>query len=189
MKTQQQMTGTAVSSMMKEVNVSNTNLIVKTPATSMENAARVLPMVDLQEYLSEHFQLIEFVRSGTAIRLHIDNRPSPVVVERLRALCVNVLEPLRRRFGVIRITSGYRCYALNKAVGGVSNSQHLVGEAADLHVGGREAGQKVFDFIRQNLDFDQLLFEHRRSDGARWLHVSYKSDGGKNRRQALMMRV
>lgn len=137
--------------------------------------------VVLNQHLSEHFRLIEFVRSGTAIRLNIANTPSPQVVERLRALCVNVLEPLRRHFGVLRITSGYRCTALNKAVGGVANSQHLYGEAADLHVGSYENGRKMFEFVKQNLVFDQMLFEHKRKGDVHWLHISFKSDRGVNR--------
>ena len=62
--------------------------------------------IDLNQRLSNHFRLSEFVDSGTARRLNIDNTPEPVHVERLRQLCLHVLEPLRRRFGVIRITSG-----------------------------------------------------------------------------------
>lgn len=85
--------------------------------------------------LTEHFTLSEFVRSETAERNHINNTPSQEVVDNLRALCRNVLEPARVAFGEpIYITSGYRCPALNKAVGGKITSQHLRGEAADLQV-------------------------------------------------------
>lgn len=145
--------------------------------------------IDLNQRLSEHFRLSEFVDSGTARQLHIDNTPEPIHVERLRLLCLHVLEPLRRRFGVIRITSGYRCERLNEAVGGVSRSQHLLGEAADLHIANMEVGRKMFDFVRTHCDFDQLLFEHRMKNGCRWLHVSYRSDRGPNRHDARMMRV
>lgn len=145
--------------------------------------------IDLNQRLSEHFRLSEFVDSGTARQLHIDNTPEPIHVERLRQLCLHVLEPLRRRFGVIRITSGYRCERLNEAVGGVSRSQHLLGEAADLHIANMEVGRKMFEFVRTHCDFDQLLFEHRMKNGCRWLHVSYRSDRGTNRHDARMMRV
>ena len=137
---------------------------------------------DNDKRLSEHFMLSEFTRSATAMRMNIDNTPSETAVDNLQALCEHVLEPLRRRFGVIRITSGYRSARLNRAVGGVRNSQHLTGQAADLHVGSRESGQKMFLYIVRKLEFDQLLFEHNANNTARWLHVSFRKDGA-NRRQ------
>lgn len=133
--------------------------------------------------LSEHFSLSEMTQSGTAIRLGIANVPAADDIERMRQLCVNVLEPVRRRFGVTRISSGFRSPELNSAVGGVAGSQHLLGEAADIHISNTEAGTKIFDYIRRNLDFDQLLFEHRMTNGCRWLHVSYTTRRA-NRRQA-----
>ncbi|MCI6161208.1 MAG: D-Ala-D-Ala carboxypeptidase family metallohydrolase [Prevotellaceae bacterium] len=141
--------------------------------------------VSREQMLSPHFSLEEMCKSGTAIRKNIENWPDALAVERLRVLCLNVLEPLRRRFGVIRITSGYRCQSLNEAVGGVPTSQHLLGEAADIHVSNREVGQKMFDFIDKNLVFDQLLFEQRQSSGACWLHVSYRLRRAANRHQAI----
>lgn len=134
---------------------------------------------DLDIMLSPHFSLRELIASGTAIRRNIDNTPQPEHVRRLTALCTNVLEPLRRRFGVIRITSGYRSPALNKAVGGAPSSQHMLGEAADINVSGRETGSKMYDFIRSNLDFDQLLFEHKVKTATYWLHVSYRDEGNR----------
>ena len=132
--------------------------------------------------LTEHFTLSEFVRSETATNKHIDNTPTPDVIENLRALCRNVLEPARVSFGSpIYITSGYRCPELNKAVGGKPTSQHLRGEAADLQVCGVENLRKLYRMIKEHGVFDQLLFE---SNGAtKWIHVSYKSNG--NRRQAI----
>lgn len=139
--------------------------------------------------LSPHFSLKEMTNSGTAIRHGIENKPNEETINRLRALCQNVLEPLRTRFGAIRITSGYRCQRLNALVGGQPNSQHLYGEAADLHIASMEVGQKMFDYIRDHLPFDQLLFEHNMRNGCRWLHVSFKSDRGKNRKDAREVKV
>lgn len=130
-------------------------------------------VIDMSQRLSEHFTLREMCLSGTAISKGIANVPDERTVARLKALCVNVLEPLRRRFGVLRVTSGYRCPALNEAVGGARHSQHLRGEAADLHVSSMEVGRKMYDFIRRNTGFDQLIMEHSISSGATWIHVSY----------------
>jgi len=131
--------------------------------------------------LSEHFSLREMTRSGAAVRLGIVNEATPIIIMRLRELCVNVLEPLRRRFGVIRITSGYRCERLNKAVGGVRNSQHLRGEAADIHIGSIAEGRRLLRYIVANLDYDQVLLERIHDNGAGWLHVSFCADRRKNR--------
>lgn len=129
--------------------------------------------MNMNEKLTEHFSLSEMVRSATAIKLEIINSPTPEDVVRMKALCVNVLEPLRKRFGIIRITSGFRCKALNAAVGGVSNSQHMRGEAADIHVSSLEQAEKMAGYVKDCLVFDQLLIERRMSNGCCWIHVSY----------------
>jgi len=136
--------------------------------------------------LTPHFTLSEMTASGTAIKQKIDNQPSEQQIVNLQALCENILEPVRRRFGRTLISSGYRSEALNKAVGGVGNSQHLLGEAADIHCSSVVEARRRYDFIRQNLDYDQLLLEHVHNIGTCWLHVSYVRQPGrrKNRHDA-----
>lgn len=124
--------------------------------------------------LSEHFMLYEMTRSGVAADNNLDNRPNAQQTEALRALCQHVLEPLRRRFGPIVISSGYRSAAVNRLVpGAVSASQHTKGEAADIVIGTPERGIAMYRYIRENTDFDQLIWEPIGGPTPRWLHVSY----------------
>lgn len=142
--------------------------------------------IDFDEKLSPHFTVGEMLRSGTAIRLGIKNVPeehpedgltNEEVVENLRQLAVKVLEPLRQRVGRVIVTSGYRCRVLNRAVGGVATSQHLCGQAADIHVTDNEMCRKYARIIRQLTPFDQLILEPAGSPQKRWIHVSYRPKG------------
>lgn len=134
-------------------------------------------------YLSDNFSLFELTYSVTAKANGFNNEPSKCVIDNLKALCQNVLQPLRNHLGVpIIVTSGYRCAALNKKLGGVVNSQHVLGQAVDF-VTPRKDLKISFNYIKNYLNFDQLLFEHAK-DGSTWIHVSYKADGN-NRRQAI----
>ncbi|MBO7645821.1 MAG: peptidase M15 [Prevotella sp.] len=137
------------------------------------------PLCDVQ--LTEHFRLAEFTRSATAIKCGIDNNPHATIIMALQALCINVLEPLRKRFGVLRITSGYRCRLLNEEIGGSRTSQHLLGEAADIHVGSREVAMKMFYYVLNNLPFDQMLVEMKRGK-VHCLHISYRQEGPNRRK-------
>lgn len=132
--------------------------------------------------LSKHFNLDEFVKSATAIRLGIDNTPDEKSLENIQLLVSNILEPLRVHYGrPIIITSGYRCPKLNKAVGGAASSQHATGQAVDIRSvsDSREDNKELFDMIREmNLPFDQLIDEF----GYDWIHVSF---GPRNRREVL----
>ena len=135
-----------------------------------------------------HFTIEEMYASDTARRLGIDNKPTTQKMINLVYLCAFVLEPLRVAMGKpIRISSGYRCERLNKAVGGVYNSQHLKGQAADIDIQGDMAfGRNIFDYIRDHLPFDQLIWEHNPKTGLYWVHVSYVfPDFGKNRRKVI----
>ena len=121
--------------------------------------------------LSTNFRLSEFTRSDTAKRLGIENECSSVEqVLNLAYLCHMVLQPLRDRFGPIRINSGYRCPELNRAVGGVKNSQHLRGEAADIHLPSVEKGQEYLAFLKTLPAVDELIWE--RNGNTHWIHVS-----------------
>ena len=134
-----------------------------------------------------HFTMEELCASETAKKKGINNKPNAQQMINLVYLCAYVLEPLRLAMKEpIKIGSGFRCEALNKAVGGVSNSQHMKGQAVDLCIDGdMKKGKKWFDYIRKNLPFDQLILEHN-SKGSYWVHVSYVyPDFGKNRRQVI----
>ena len=141
----------------------------------------------LKQQLSQHFKLYEFTRSGAAIEHDLDNTPNAQQKMALTALCVNILEPLRHRFGPIVISSGFRSPKVNRLVGGVPSSQHMRGEAADIVVGDKERAAAMFDFIRRHLDFDQLIWEPVGAAMPRWLHVSYTTKR-KNRRMVVGVR-
>lgn len=132
--------------------------------------------------IAKYFSLMEMCASETAQKLCIRNQPTVTEVVNLTLLCTKVLDPLRKAMGPITINSGFRCAALNKAVGGVSNSQHCKGQAADINIKGDLAyGKKIFSWIKQHVDFDQLIWE-KNKQGTYWIHVSYNLDG--NRKQA-----
>lgn len=123
---------------------------------------------------SQHFSYREMTISAAAIDAGLPNDPPAACQERLHLLCVNVLEPLRRRFGAIRVTSGYRSPAVNRAVGGAPTSQHCLGEAADLYCHSLDYARELYTHIRAHLPFDQLILERpARRDRGLWIHVSY----------------
>lgn len=129
----------------------------------------------------------ELYASATATAKGINNKPSVQQMINLVYLCAYVLEPLRVAMNEpIKIGSGFRCQALNKAVGGVYNSQHMKGQAADLCIDGDiQKGRKWFNFIKNHLPFDQLIWEHN-SKGTYWVHVSFVyPDFGKNRHKVI----
>ena len=135
--------------------------------------------------ITEHFTVEEFERSSTADRLGIANRVPAALLPNLRTLCEVVLEPLRAYAGKpIVISSGYRCPALNQAGGGASQSQHLRGEAADLHLPSTAEGRAWFRWLMDNTTFDQLIWEHD-GRGTHWIHVSCKADPRQNRNRVV----
>ena len=136
-------------------------------------------------HLSKNFTLAEMCASDTAKAKGIKNEPGMQEVVNLTALCNNVLQPLRNWWGrEVKIGSGYRSAKLNEAVGGVKNSQHMSGQAADLCIDGDiETGRKWFEWIKAHFEFDQLIWEHN-AQGSYWVHVSYRADC-KNRKQVI----
>lgn len=121
---------------------------------------------------SDYFTLAELTKSVTAARHKIDNTPPLEVMANLQYGVDMVLDPLRRIYGhPIIITSGYRCDKLNKLVGGVSNSWHTKGNAADIHISSEEDAQIKFDILKKLPSVDTVLFEH--SNTAQWLHVQW----------------
>ena len=133
--------------------------------------------------LTEHFSYAEMTRSEWAARNHADNTPDSLQLAALQNLCQVLLEPLRRHFGPIRINSGFRSVRVNQGVHGVGASKHLSGEAADIHLPDLATGQQYYRFVRDHVDFDQLLFEYNRS-GAMWLHCSVCLAPRENRHQS-----
>ena len=136
--------------------------------------------------ISQHFTLEEMTASATAKAKGIYNSPGITQLINMTYLCIYVLEPLRVAMGhPIKIGSGFRCKALNKAVGSVSNSQHLTGQAADLCIDGDlKKGKRWFEWIKTHCEFDQLIWEHNPKTGSYWVHVSYNAFG-KNRKQVI----
>lgn len=131
----------------------------------------------------KYFKLSEFINSATAKRLSIDNMPSFEIVDNLNRLA-DYLDGIRAKLGKpILISSGYRCPMLNKAVGGVTNSQHQKGLAADLVCADMV---KLESVLKETGGFDQLIKEHRKGSNSFWFHVSVCSRNGKPRNQIIM---
>ena len=130
----------------------------------------------------KYFSIAELTKSATASRKGIDNRPDDKVRKNLTLLVEKILDPLREAWGgPIIVTSGYRCGKLNRAVGGATKSQHMLGQAADIRtvIDAPVANKLLFDKIQElKLPFDQLIDEY----GYNWVHVSYSS---RHRRQIL----
>ena len=131
--------------------------------------------------LSKNLSLAEVTKSTTAKRLGINNVPDDEwVIENLRQVAINVFQPLRDAFGCpIYVSSGYRGPELNRAIGGSLRSQHMEGRALDLDadVYGVCTNSQIFDWIRENVTFDQMVWEFGDQDNPDWVHVSYVHDG------------
>tara|TARA_R100000995_G_C3476210_1_gene121105 strand:- start:1242 stop:1700 length:459 start_codon:yes stop_codon:yes gene_type:complete len=136
--------------------------------------------------ISQHISEKEATKSITALRLGIDNTPNSYHRNNMKTLAANVFEPLRDWVGgPIKITSMYRSQELNDAIGGSKNSQHSKGQAIDIDdIYGYKTNAEMFVYIKDNLEFDQLIWEFGNEDNPDWLHISYV-DREKNRSRIL----
>jgi zinc D-Ala-D-Ala carboxypeptidase len=138
--------------------------------------------------ISPNLNLAEITRSDTAKRHGIDNTPTAEHLENFKLLADKVFEPIREHFKTpIFISSGYRSKALNDFIKGRANSQHCKGQAIDIDMDGSNGevtNRMVFDFIKNKLDFDQLIAEFPENSNPAWIHVSYIKSG--NRKQILV---
>lgn len=128
--------------------------------------------------LSANFTLSEMIKSDTAVSLRIDNRPTSEVITALTLLCINVLQPLRDKIGKpIRVSSGYRSRALNRAIkGAAQNSQHQKGEAADISVDGMSTDDLFQYILKSGIVYDQVIQEFDR-----WVHISFSATANRSR--------
>jgi hypothetical protein len=137
--------------------------------------------------LSNYLSLAEVTRSDTAKRKGISNEPTAEHLENMKTIAVDVFDKVREYFGVpIFVSSGYRSAALNKAIGGSATSDHNLGRALDLDQDGHGNGvtnADVFNYIKNNLEFDQLIWEFGTDKNPDWVHVGYRK--GANRKQIL----
>ena len=136
--------------------------------------------------ISEHISYKEGVYSITATRLGINNTPEDDQLHFMEIIAEKVFEPLRDWVGgPIKINSFYRCPELNKAIGGSTTSQHCKGQAMDIDdTLGRATNAEMFHWIKENLNFDQMIWEFGDDDNPDWIHISYVSEE-KNRNRCL----
>jgi hypothetical protein len=141
--------------------------------------------------LSTHLDLSEVIRSDSAKRNGISNMPTGEHIANFMLLAEKIFEPIREHFGVpIHISSGYRSKELNAKIGGSATSQHCKGQAVDIDMDNSTNGvtnADVFNYIKDNLPFDQLIWEFGNEDNCDWVHVSYVPNGRKQILKAFKM--
>ena len=129
------------------------------------------------ENISNNITYAEAIHSSTAKRKQIDNTPSPTQIEAMKLLAEKVFEPLRRWVdGPIKVNSFFRSSSLNEAIGGAASSQHCKGQAMDIDdVYGIKSNAEMYNWIKENLDFDQMIWEFGTDTQPNWVHISYVS--------------
>lgn len=127
--------------------------------------------------ISKHISFKEAVKSNTATRLNLKNKPSEYNISNMVGIATHVFEPLRKYVGgPIKITSMFRSEDLNTAIGGSITSQHCEGRALDLDdIYGHKTNAEMFHYIKDNINFDQLIWEFGDDNNPDWIHVSYVS--------------
>jgi len=126
--------------------------------------------------ISKNISFKQGTHSDTAIRRRMKNEPNEEQLKAMKTVAKKVFEPLRENFDEpIRVNSFFRSIALNKAIGGNRTSQHCTGEAMDIEATNESTNKKLYDYIKKNLDFDQLIWEFGTEKNPDWIHVSYKS--------------
>ena len=137
--------------------------------------------------ISKHISYKEAIRSNTALRRGIDNVPDEGELKNMQLIAEKVFEPLRAWVGgPIKINSFFRSVELNKAIGGSSKSQHCKGQAVDLDdTFGRKTNAEMYNYIKENLDFDQIIWEFGDDSNPSWVHLSYVSEE-ENRNRCLL---
>ena len=135
--------------------------------------------------VSEHISYKEATRSVTATRLKISNIPNDDIFKKMVTVSEKVFEPLRKWCKhPINVNSFYRSEKLNTAIGGSKKSSHMSGQAIDISTLGKKSNGEMFEYIKENLDYDQLIWEFGNDVNPRWIHVSYKNKKD-NRKEAL----
>lgn len=137
--------------------------------------------------ISRTVTLKEATRSNTAVRFGIDNTPNETQIAMITDTAVHIVDSVRKQFGdsTVDVSSFFRSEKLNKKIGGSKSSQHCKGEAVDLDSKDNELNLAIFNFVKDNLTFDQLILEYPDEKGTpQWVHVSYRTKG--NRGQILV---
>jgi len=138
----------------------------------------------MSDRISEHVSLKEGIKSRTATRLNIDNVPRDLDLINMKTIAEKVFEPLRDFVGgPISINSFYRSPKLNSAIGGSTSSQHCIGCAIDIDdTYGYKTNAEMFEYIKCNLDYDQMIWEFGNDINPDWIHISYISEDANRRR-------
>ena len=137
--------------------------------------------------ISKYLSLEELIHSETAIKRGINNYPTPSQIENLKIVGEKVFDVVREHFNEpLHISSGFRSVQLNTAIGGAGTSQHCYGQALDIDSKGKIKNSEIFNYIKKNLQFDQLIWEAGNDKEPDWVHVSYNTEVGSKQRNSIL---